>query len=253
MQQLRVGVAMIFGLVINLIYINKKTKLLKFNKKYMRLKKDFLKEAFKLGFPMMFAELSTIFTIMLEVYVSNSLGVIGSSAYGIVSKLQNVFYILGTSIKSMMTVVIAQFIGKCALENISIVMKNGLKIISVPTALIAIFLIFCSKWFCSVFTINQEVIETAINFLSIVGIAFALIPLCQMMMGFVLGTGNTRFSFVTLFISSLIEIIILIGIQHYYNMPLMALGISILAWYITDIAFCSYYYFSKRWRTVQSL
>lgn len=242
------AIAMIFELIINLIYINRKTKLLKFNKKFIKLKKDFLKEIFKLFFPMMFAEISTIFTIMIEVYISNSLGIVGSSAYGIVSKLQSFFYILGESIKSMMTVVIAQFIGKSALNQLSKVMKNGLKIISIPTIFIAIFLIFCSKWFCSIFTINEEVIEMAINYLSIVGIAFVLIPLCQLMMGFVLGTGNTKYSFKTLFIASMTEIIILLGIQYKYNKQLVALGISVLAWYIMNGTLCIYYYFSKKWR-----
>lgn len=240
--------AMVFELIINLIYINRKSKLLKFNKKFMKLERDFLKEVFKLGIPMMFAELSTIVTIIVEVYLSNSLGVVGSSAYGIVSKLQNVFYILGESVKSMMTVIVAQVIGKGALENISKVMKSGLKIIFVPTTFIAIFLTFFSRWFCLVFTTNQEVIETAMNFLSIVGIAFVLIPVCQLMMGFVLGTGNTKFSFIAFFVASVVEVIILIGIQYKYNAPLTALGVSILAWYITDIVFCTYYYLSKRWK-----
>ena len=41
--------AMIIGLIINLIYINRKTKLLKFNIKFIKLKKEFLKEVFKIG------------------------------------------------------------------------------------------------------------------------------------------------------------------------------------------------------------
>lgn len=242
------AVAMVFELMISFIYVNKKFKLLQFNKKFIKLKRNFLKEVFKLGFPMLFAELSTIFTIMLEVYLSNSLGVVGSSSYGIVSKLQNVFYILGSSIKSMMTVVVAQFIGKCALESIDGVMKNGLKIMLVPTMFIAVFLIFASEWFCSIFTTSQEVIETSIDYLSIVGIAFVLIPLCQTMMGFVLGIGNTAFSFIALLIASLVEVVILLSVQYYYNAPLMALGISILGWYITNIIFCTGYYFSNRWK-----
>ena len=238
--------SMVFELIISLIYINRKTKLLKFNRKYMKITIAFLKETFKLAIPMMFAELSTILTIMVEVYISNSLGVVGSSAYGIVSKLQSFFYVVGASIKSMMTVVIAQFIGKKALAQISMVMKNGLKIIIIPTFLIAVFLIFCSKWFCSIFTVNKQVIDTSINYLKIIGIAFVLIPLCQMLMGFILGTGNTKFSFITFFVASIVEIVILFGIQYNFNKPLLALGISIIAWYITDIIFGICYYFSKK-------
>ena len=231
--------AMIIGLIINLIYINRK---------FIKLKKEFLKEVFKIGFPMLFAELSTIFTIMVEVYVSNSLGVVGSSSYGIVSKLQSFFYIIGTSIKSMITIVVAQFIGKMALESLRTVMRNGLKIILVPTILIALFLIIGSRWFCSIFTDSEEVINMAIDYLSIVGIAFVSIPLSQLMMGFVLGVGNTRFAFVTLAIASIAEIIILLGIEYYCNEPLLALGVSILAWYIADIVCCSGYYFSNKWK-----
>ena len=242
------AIAMVVELVITLIYINKKTKLLKFNRKFMKLKKDFLKEFFKLSFPMAFAELSTILTIMVEVYITNLLGVVGSSAYGIVSKLQSAFYVLGESIKSMMTVVVAQFIGKGFLNQLGKVMKNGFKIVLAPTIFIAIFLIFCSRWFCGVFTTNEEVIGTAISFLSVAGIAFVLIPLCQMMMGFVLGTGNTRFAFITLFAASMAEIVILFGVQYNYNIPLFALGVSIIAWYIVSIVLCMVYYFSKKWK-----
>ncbi|MBO5398494.1 MAG: MATE family efflux transporter [Clostridia bacterium] len=242
------SVAMICELVISLIYISKRTKLLKFNKKYMKLKKNFLKEVGKIGFPMMFAELSTIFTIILEVYLSNSLGVIGSSAYGIVSKLQSFLYTLGTSIKSMMTVIVAQFIGKGAFDQLNKVMKNGVKIIIVPTVIIAIFLVFCSRWFCSIFTTNEQVIEMSIEYLSIVGIAFVLIPICLLLMGFVLGTGNTKYSFITLFIASVVEFVVVLLIQCNYNKPLLALGVSILAWYVTDMIFCTVYYFSKKWR-----
>lgn len=235
--------AMIIGLIISLIYITRKSKLLKFNIKFVKLKKEFLKEFVKLGFPMVFAELSTIFTIMLEVYISNALGVVGSSSYGIVSKLQSFFYVIGTSIKSMITIVVAQFIGKKALESLRKVMKNGLKISLVPTIVIALFLILCSRWFCSIFTNSEEVIKMAIDYLSIVGIAFVLIPLSQLMMGYVLGVGNTRFAFVTLALASIAEITILLGIENYYNQPLLALGLSILAWYIVDIVCCSGYYF----------
>lgn len=241
------AVAMIFELTINLIYINTKTKLLKFDRKFMKLKKEFLREVLKLGIPVMFAELSTILTIMMEVYISNALGVVGSSAYGIVSKLQSFFYVLGESIKTMMTVVVAQFIGKNDFNDMTKVMKNGLKIIGVTTILIAMFLIFCSRWFCSIFTMSEEVIESAIIYLRVVGIAFVLIPLCQMMLGFVLGTGNTRFSFITLFIASIAEIIILLVIQGNY-MPLIALGISIIAWYIITNVMCIGYYFSNKWK-----
>jgi putative MATE family efflux protein len=242
------AVAMVFELVISLIYVNKKSQLLKFNIKNMKFNKKLLKEVAKLAFPQALAELSTIFTIILEVYVSNSLGVVGSSAYGIVSKLQSFLYSLGSSIKSMMTVVVAQFIGKKAYNELSKVMKNGLKIIVLPTTVIVLFLVFCSKWYCSIFTTSEEVLEMAMSYLRIVVFAFALIPLCLLLIGFVLGTGNTKYFFITFFVASVIEFVILFIMQANGNPPLYSLGISILAWYVTDIIFCLGYYFLKPWK-----
>lgn len=169
------ALAMIIELIICLIYINKKSELLKFNKQFVKLTKSFLKELFKIACPMIFAELSTI--------------------------------------------------------------------------LIAIFLIFFSRWFCTIFTTNEEVIQTAISYLNIIGFAFILIPLCQMLIGFVMGTGNTRYVFVCLFISSISETIVLFAIQNKYNAPFIALGVSILVWYIINIILCAFYYFSNKWKS----
>ena len=72
------AISMILGLILSLIYIYTKNKSLCFNTKYMKLKKEFLLNSAKLGIPMAIQELSTIFTIMLEVNVSNSIGIVGS-------------------------------------------------------------------------------------------------------------------------------------------------------------------------------
>lgn len=67
-------------------------------------------------------------------------------------------------------------------------------------------------------------------------------------MGFVLGTGNTAFSFIVLVVASLVEVVILVEVQYHYHAPLTALGVSILGWYITNIIFCTSYYFSSKWK-----
>jgi Na+-driven multidrug efflux pump len=127
-------------------------------------------------------------------------------------------------------------------------MKNGLKIIVLPTTVIVLFLVFCSKWYCSIFTTSEEVLEMAMSYLRIVVFAFALIPLCLLLIGFVLGTGNTKYFFITFFVASVIEFVILFIMQANGNPPLYSLGISILAWYVTDIIFCLGYYFLKPWK-----
>lgn len=245
------AVSMLVGLVINLIYVKKKSDLLCFDKKYIKFEKDFLYRVINIGLPVVIQELSTIVTIMLEVNVSNSLGVIGSSAYGVVSKLQQIIWIIGGSVKTLLTVVVGQFVGKRLIDDLENVMKNALKIVFVPTVLIALFIIFGSKPFCLIFTDNPEVIEAAIKFLSVGGISFVLSPLCQVLFGFILGTGNTKYTFFTYLVSSVVEVVTILVLQRMYDAPLIILGIGILFWYITEIALCGIYYLSKRWKKIE--
>ena len=245
------ALSMIASLIINLIYIKRKSQLLCFNKKYIKFEKDFIQKSLKIGIPVIIQELATIVTIMIEVNVSNSLGVIGSSAYGIVTKLQQVIWIIGGSVKTLLTVVVGQFIGKGRIQDLKIVMKESLKLIVVPTALIAFFIIFLSRPFCLIFTDNNEVVKAAIQFLSVVGISYILIPLSQNLFGFILGTGNTKYTFFTYVVASAVEVVTILVLQNIYNAPLIVLGIGIASWYITDIILCAIYYLSKHWKKIE--
>lgn len=246
------SIAMLLCLVIALIYVVKYSPLLRFSKKHMKIEKKFLKEASIIGLPMMVEELSTIFTIMLEVYVSNSLGILGSSAYGIISKLQQVIWIVGGTVRTLMTVVIGQFIGAGEYNNLKVALKNGAKLIIIPTIIIALSLITLSRPFCYIFTNNTEVIETALEYLSVVGIAFTLVPVCQLLYGFVLGTGNTRFTFVACILASMAEIGVVLYINNIYQKPLVALGLGIVSWYILLTLMCYIYYRSQKWKVSYS-
>lgn len=156
------AISMILGLILSLIYIS-----LCFNTKYMKLKKEFLLNSAKLGIPMAIQELSTIFTIMLEVNVSNSIGIVESTAYGIVSKLQSVIWVVGGTIRTVLTVIVGQFIGEEKYNDLNLVMKNAIKLIIAPTIIILIFLIICSKPFCEVFSQNEDVLKEAMTFLNV--------------------------------------------------------------------------------------
>lgn len=243
-------IAMIVCLINSLIYIYKKSPLLKFSKEHTKIEKTFLKEASIIGLPMMVEEFSTIITIMVEVYVSNSLGIVGSSAYGVISKLQQVVWVIGGTVRTLMTVVIGQFIGAGDYTQLRVAMKNGAKLIIAPTIIIALFLVVFSRPFCYIFTNNIEVIEAALRYLSVVGISFVSVPLCQLLYGFILGTGNTRFTFVSCLLASIAEVIIVLYIYNNYNSPLTALGLGIDVWYVILITMCYIYYKLKKWENV---
>lgn len=240
------AISMCLSVILCSLYI-RKSDLLKFDIKKLKLKKDFIKQVSILGIPMIIQQVLTIITIMLEVNVSNSLGVIGSTTYGISSKFQEVVWIIGNSINGLLTVVVAQFVGKKEFGRIKDAMKNGLKIALVPMAITIVFLMFFSGAFAKIFTDNDEVISMAINYMYFVGIGYTLVPVCQLLYGFVLGTGNTKLSFLVSTIASAVEIIAVLVLNNITHNVFMSLGLGISLWYITEILLFAIYYFSKRW------
>ena len=240
------AVSMLLSLLLSFLYV-RKSDLLKFDIKYLKFNKEFLKQASILGIPMIIQQVTTIFTIMLEVNISNSLGVVGGSTYGIVSKFQEVVWVLGNAINELITVVVGQFVGKSEFNRIKDVMKNGLKLIIAPIILIAVFVIFGSELFAKIFTNNEEVILSTIEYMHIVGVGYTFVPLCQLLYGMVLGLGNTRFSFVTSTTATITEIVVAIYLNNTTHRVFYALGVGITMWYVVEIVMFAIYYFSKRW------
>ena len=246
------AISMFIAFVLSYMYISR-TELLKFRISNLQFSKEFLKTICKLGIPMTFQQALTIITIMVEVNVSNSMGINGGSTYGISSKFQEVVWIIGNTINSLITVVVAQFIGKKDFDRIKDSMKNGLKIAFVPMSITVVFLVFFSSAFAKIFTTNEEVVKMATEYMHFVGIGYTIVPLYQLLYGFVLGTGNTKLSFIVSTTISAIEIIIILVLNNITHKPFMSLGLGISMWYFSGIVLFAIYYFSKRWMKISSI
>ena len=76
-------ISIFVGMVIEVIYIHKKSDFLKIDYKYLRFNKDYIKQIIKLGFPITFEDIFIAIVAIFSVNISNSAGIIGSAAYGI--------------------------------------------------------------------------------------------------------------------------------------------------------------------------
>ena len=63
----------------------------------------------------------------------------------------------------------------------------------------------------------------------------------------VIGTGNTRYSFLGFFVSTVTEIALALYLNNITGNVFFSLGIGITMWYIVGIFMFSMFYFSKRW------
>lgn len=241
-------IAMAIGTIIALIYVNTKSKLLKIDFKYLKFNKKYIKQFLKTGIPVIVEEWFIAGVILLEVNISNGTGVIGSASYGVVSKLEQVIMVIGASFKTMATVTVGQFIGNGQVKEAVKVMKNGLKLVLVPTILIILVVFVFPRQFCQIFVSSEEVIKMSIMYLSVVGIAHILLPTRQLLHGFIVGTGHTKVVLFSATLASVIEVTTILMLRNKDIENLVALGIGILLWVLTEMIINAIYYFSRQWQ-----
>lgn len=241
-------IAMITGTIVALIYVNKKSELLKVDFKYLKLEKEYVKQFFKTGIPVILEEWFIAGIILLEVNISNATGVIGSASYGVVSKLEQVVMVIGASFKTMATVTVGQFIGNKQVKESVKVMKEGLKVVIAPTILIILVVFAFPRQFCQIFVSSEEVITTAMLYLSVVGMSHILLPTRQLLHGFIVGTGHTKFVLFSATLASVVEIITILTLRSKGVDNLVSLGIGILLWVLIEMILNIIYYFSKKWQ-----
>lgn len=241
-------IAMFIGAIIAVVYVNNKSELLKVDFKYLKFTKEYIKPFLKTGLPVIIEEWFIAGVILLEVNISNATGVIGSASYGVVSKLEQVVMVIGASFKTMATVTVGQFIGNKQVKEAVKVMKQGLKIVSIPTILIILIVFVFPRQFCKIFVSSEDVIATATMYLSVVGISHILLPTRQLLQGFILGTGHTKFVLFTSTLASMVEVITILILRNTNIGNLVALGIGILLFVITKIILETIYFFSNKWQ-----
>lgn len=240
--------AMFIGVVIAVVYVNKKSELLKINFKYLKFNKKYIRQFLKTGLPIVIEEWFIAIVILLEVNISNATGVIGSASYGVVSKLEQVIMVIGASFKTMATVTVGQFIGNKQVKESVKVMKQGLKIVVIPTILIILIVFVFPKQFCKIFVSSENVISMAVMYLSVVGFSHMLLPARQLLQGFILGTGHTKFILFTSTLASIVEVIIILVLKNTKIDNLVVLGIGILSFVVTKIILETIYFFSNKWQ-----
>lgn len=241
-------IAMLIGMIIAIVYVNTKSKLLAINLKYLRINKEYIKQLLKTGIPVIVEEWFIAGVIMLEVNVSNAIGVIGSASYGVVSKLEQVIMVIGASFKTMATVTVGQFIGNKQVKEAVKVMTQGLKLILLPTILIILVVFVFPRQFCKIFVSSEDVINMAVIYLSVVGFAHILLPIRQLLHGFIVGTGHTKYVLFSATLASIVEITTITLLRNTDMENLVILGTGILLWVLIETILNAIYYFSNKWQ-----
>ena len=242
-------ISMFIGLVLAITYAKRKSQLLKVDFKYIKFRKEYIFQLLKIGIPVIMQEWAIAMVFFLEVNTSNEAGVIGSAGYGIVNKLEEILHIICGAFKTMMVVTVGQFIGNNMIKETKNIMKQGLKLSIAPILITIIIVYIFPKQFCRIFVSSENVITMSMLYISVLRFSLLLIPFRQLLQGFIIGTGHTKFSMIQTFITMGVEIVSLLFLKNYTNMEgLVALGIAITICVIVQLSINTIYYFSNKWQ-----
>ena len=245
---LATAISLIFGTIVAIIYVNKKSDLLKFDLKRIKIKKEYVTEILKVAFPVALQEFIFSLVYFIELDLVNQMGVIGTAAYGVVEKIATIIYIIGTSFQTLMTVTIGQFIGDNKIDSTKEVIKNALKLAIIPFILSAIALYVFPRESCRIFVSSTEVIDAAMKYMSIISIIILLIPIRGILTGFIIGTGHTKFVVFSMLCAQGTEILVLYILRNSSIDILTKAGIAVTAFWIVKMMLELIYCFSGRWK-----
>ena len=245
---LATAISMFIGMSIAILYVNKKSSLLKIDFKYVKWDSAYIIQLLKLGIPVILQELLIAMVFFIEVKTSNVSGVIGSAGYGIVNKIEDILHIICGAFKTMIIITVGQFIGNHKINEVKQIMKEGLKIAIIPMLITIIILFIFPKQFCRIFVSSEEVISMAIIYLSVLRFALIITPIRHLLRGVIIGTGHTTFSLLQIIFSMSVEVVSLFILRRFNIESLKALGIAISICVASELIINSLYYFSNKWK-----
>lgn len=245
---LATAISMFIGMSIAVLYVNKKSSLLKIDFKYIKWNSAYIIQLLKLGIPVILQEFIIVVGFFVEVKTSNGSGIIGSAGYGIVNKLEDLINIICGAFKTMIIITVGQFIGNHKIDEVRQIMKQGLKLAIVPTLIIIIILFIFPKQFCRIFVSSEEVISMAMIYLSVLRFALIAIPIRYLLRGVIIGTGHTTFSLFQIVFSVFFEITCIFILIKNNLESLFSLGIAVTLCIASELIINSIYYFSNKWK-----
>ena len=230
-------------LFISHIYL-KTNEVLKLDLTLFKINKEIFNNIFNVGIPIVFEQIIVSLVIFFETSISNLGGIMCNSAFGIVGRWEEIFFVFSQSIQTLVIIFVSRHYLKKNKKLLFTITKNGIILSIIPiTTFVSITFIF-THFACNIFIKNEDIILIAMKYFHIAGIAYCIMPIDMILNGFIIGSARTKFLFITNIFASTCEvlvIIILYKVFHYDNMFSLGYGVITytLTTFILNTLYCS--------------
>ena len=243
-------IAQTTGVIVSLIYLNKRHPILSLKRKDMRFERSLFVRGMKIGLPTSVQHCSLAIGLLVLLSVVNQFGTDTLTAYGAAGKIDSLITQVIITLSSALAAFCGQNIGAGAMPRVHQSVRFAMLINALFWALIFLTICFFGHAIMMIFTSDATVIAIGNDYLLIVGAVFLLHGAMNIMNGAMRGAGDTFFAMITGIITFWL---IRLPLAYYlserigYRGIWWAISISIT---IGFLATCLYY-LSGRWKKRQ--
>lgn len=202
----------------------------------------------ELGLPMIISMiLQALYNVIDSIFVSNieSIGSLANEALTYAFPIQILIIALGVGTGVGLNTLLSKSLGEKNQELANKIVGNGIILGIIIYIIFLIFGLFCSKWFISLFTSNQEVIEMGSDYLkicsclSIGSIGFTIYE------RFLQSTGKTHYSTIAQISGAVINVILDYIFIYPLNMGVIGAAYATVIGQIVSMIIAMYFHYFK--------
>lgn len=232
------------SVVICLLVIRKKELPFTFHKKDITWNGYFMKETFRLGFPMALQSVLSTASFLAITAIINTFGVYASSAVGIVQKITMYTMMISVAFMQALSAFVAQNRGAGLMDRSKRGLYIGLILSFVFSLFIAYIVWFHGTIFINIFTTEAQLVSASLEFLRAYALEGIAVSIYFCMIGYFNGCGRTTFVSVQGTLMSIVVRLPLTYLFAQYSSNLTIVGLSIPISTVLQIIICIVFY---RW------
>lgn len=188
------------GLVIALIYLNRKKHFVSINLKKLTLDKILIFKLFKIGFPSMIQQSFVSIGSVFITGMVNQFGASATTAFGAAGRLEGVIFMPALSLGLATSALTGQNLGAGKVDRVKEIFKWGVIMTAVITLTLSSLIFIFPKLLLTMFVQEPAILEIGIQYLRTLAPAYILFAIMFISNGVINGSGKTLVTMVfTLF------------------------------------------------------
>jgi putative MATE family efflux protein len=246
-------IAQAFGLILGIIYLNRKNHLLSFGFRKLAVDQHITWLIFKIGFPSMIQQsLISIGQLFVTTYV-NYFGAPAIAAFGAATRVDMVATMPSLAIGMAATALTGQNLGANKPERVKEIFKWAILMGMILSGFFSILAISFPRSILSLFIHHEPVLNIGIQYLRIVAPCYLLFALLFVSSGIVNGAGQTMvtmiFSLVSLYA---VRVPLAAFLSRHTALGVKGVWIAMAAGFVVTASVNYLYYLSGRWKKTAS-